>query len=177
MAADAHPPIFGTAVDGWRYTFAALSRMPVVLGVGLLAVIAINTLTIPISLDPKEETTAVGQLIELAVSIANGFVLTPVAIAVHRFILLGEITDRYALNPSEHRFMQFFIWTVLYQLLITAPSVLVTLSAGGTGSLLSTAVVLLIFGIIASLRLLILFPAIAVDARRARWDFAFADTK
>ena len=174
MAEDARPPIFGTAVEGWRFTFAALSRMPVVLGVGLLAVIAVNTLTIPVAPDPAAETTVGGKLIDLAISVVNGFFLTPVAIAVHRFVLLGEVTDRYTLNPREPRFLQFFSWTALYQLLIGVPGVIATLERGSTGG---TGITLLCLALIGSVWLLLLFPAIAVDARGAAWQNSVADTK
>ena len=176
MAEDARPPIFGTAVEGWRYTFAAMSRMPLVLGVGLLGVIAVSVAIMPF--DSMVDKSLVGRLIEFAISIVNGFILTPVAIAIHRFVLLGEITDRYRINPFEPRFLQFFIWTVLFQFSTAGAGLMLALSGPDANSIFYTwGAMWLIFGAIASLRLLILFPAIAVEAPGALWQNANDDTK
>jgi hypothetical protein len=95
---------------------------------------------------------------------------------VHRFVLLGEVTERYALNPSEPRYKQFFVWTVIYQLMISAPSLLL---AGPADNVAATAlsIPLFIIVIIVALRLIILFPAIAVDAPGTAWQNAVEDTK
>lgn len=175
------PPIFDTVLQGWRYAFAALSRMPGVLGVAMLVLLALNVATIPLLPGPQEEPSPGTQIIGFLIGIVQGFLLTPVAIAMHRFVLLGEVAPRYALNPSEPRFMRFFTFTVVYQLLMGVPSSLMSIAgktqtvAGGVLAFLFF--VLLIVAIIVSLRLLILFPAIAVDAPGATWRNAMADTK
>jgi hypothetical protein len=40
--------------------------------------------------------------------IAQSLVLTPLAIAVHRYVLLDEVTQHYALNLADQRFQRFF---------------------------------------------------------------------
>jgi hypothetical protein len=182
MAASENPPIIDSAVQGWRYAFAALSRMPGVLGVGILVTLALNVATLPLMPSgPKEDTNLVLQLAGLLIGLVQGFLLTPVAIAVHRFVLLGEVAPRYALTPSEQRFMRFFIFTVVYQLLVGVPGSLMSMTgkaATGLGSVLAFIFfILFIVALIASIRMLILFPAIAVDARGADWRNAMADTK
>jgi hypothetical protein len=180
MAADEHPPIFDMALQGWRLAFAAFSRMPAVIGIGMLVVFALSVASLPLLPGPKEELSLAIQLLSLLLGFVQGFLLTPVAIAVHRFVLLGEIARYYSLTPSQPRFMRFFLFTVVFQLLTIVPATLMSFGKeGGIGVLIWTlaAAALFIAAVIASLRLLILFPAIAVDARGADWRNAMADTK
>ena len=176
MATSDKPPIMDLAVQGWRYAFAALSRMPGVLGVAMAIVLVASAITLMLVPDSKEAPSLFAQLLGLLVGVVQGFFLTPVAIAVHRFVLLGEVTQSYALNPSEPRFKQFFVWTVIYQLMVSAPSLLL---AGPAENVAATAlsIPLFIIVIIAALRLIILFPAIAVDAPGTAWQNAVEDTK
>jgi hypothetical protein len=181
MATGEHPAIIGLAIDGWRYALAMLSRMPGLLGVATLFMFALNIVTLPLLPAPQDEPTLGMQIVSFLTNIVSGFLLTPVAIATHRFVLLGEISRHYALNPSESRFMRFFTFTVVYQLLMSVPGTLMSLAGkSGTGLGLALALVffaLFIVAVIASVRLLILFPAIAVDAPGADWRNAMADTK
>jgi hypothetical protein len=77
--------------------------------------------------------------------------------------------------------MRFFIFTAVYQLLVGVPGSLMSLTGkadSGLGSVFAIMFsILFIIALIASIRLLILFPAIAVDARGADWRNAMADTK
>lgn len=179
---EANPPIAGTAVDGWRYAFAAFSRMPAVLGAGMLFLLVINLALFPfLPKTPEEDLAWNVQIIGFVSGLIQGLLLTPVAIAVHRFVLLGELTPRYTLNLSDPRFMRFFYFTVVFQLILTVPSMLMMLGteAGGTAGVVLVLIFLVMFiaAIIASLRMLILFPAIAVDAPGADWKKAMADTR
>jgi hypothetical protein len=116
------------------------------------------------------------QLVRLAVHIAFGFVLTPYLIAVHRFIILGEVTPRYDLEPGEPRFRRFFGWTVVFALLSAVPAILLSIVPlpGFLRSLLG--LVLAIAVLIVTLRLIIVLPAVAVDSPGVTWQNAMADT-
>ena len=46
----------------------------------------------------------------------NSLLLIPAAIAVHRYVLLGEITGRYQLSPTSPRFQHFFLFAVVFEL-------------------------------------------------------------
>jgi hypothetical protein len=137
MAADVRPPIFGTAIEGWRYVLAALSRMPVVLGVGMLIVfglIEVKRWLLPDVESLFLQAEATGdfrqffdvfqsrQIGSFLILIAQSFLLTPVVIAMHRFVLLGEVAPLYSLRLSQPRFMRFFALSVVFQLLILIPS-------------------------------------------------------
>src|ERR1700730_18777460 len=65
-----------------------------------------------------------GQLARLAVHIGFGFVTAPYLIAVHRFILLGQVTTRYDLELGDPRLQRFFGWTIVFALLSAAPAIL-----------------------------------------------------
>jgi hypothetical protein len=177
--ADEHPSVIGIAKEGWRLGLDAVRRMPLVMVGGFALTLALNLATLPLLPSFEEEIGLGSQLLELAGQVVLGFVLTPVAIAVHRFVLLGEVTARYTPNPFAPRFFLFFIWTVILQLLVTIP-LLPAAIAGQTedidASFVATMVLLVVVFYVV-LRLIILFPAIAVDARGAQWRNAFADTK
>ena len=122
MAASENPSVFELAIEAWRYTFAALSRMPSILGIAMAIVFGLSIATLPLLPDPNEEPGLIFHLFGFLISIAQAYFLTPVAIAVHRFVLLGEVTERYAPNPSDPRFMRFFVFSVVYHLLTSVPA-------------------------------------------------------
>jgi hypothetical protein len=108
-------------------------------------------------------------------SIPRYALLTPYFIAVHRFVLLGEVTHRYRLQWDDRRFQLFFGWAftmfVLSRLALLDHALphhwmfhFLAFVAAATFSVLFT-------------RITIMFPAIAVDAPRADPWLAFEDTK
>jgi hypothetical protein len=137
--------------------------------------------TLPFLPEFGEQSSVGIELFSFLIRVLTAFLLTPVAIAVHRFVLLGEVTERYAASLSDQRFMRFFTFSIAFQLLILVPGMLMPLAmkAGEiVGLLLGLAVfALLVFAVIVSLRLLLLFPALAVDAGGAHWKNAIDDTK
>lgn len=176
------PPVFRSAIDGWRDAFTAFARMPVTFSVAVLAALALNALTIPSTLrelEPPFEPSF--YVITFADGLMKGFLLTPVAIAVHRHVLLGEITGRYRISPTNSRFLRFFLFTIVFQFLTLIPIMLmgvVTMVSGWVAFVLGLfAFFAFIIAVIFALRLLILFPAIAVDAPATAWRNALLDTE
>ena len=101
--------------------------------------------------------------------------LTPFFIAVHRFIILGEVTRHYRLQWEDPRFQLFFCWAF-------------TIFALSRFALLGPVLPkhwmfqLIAFGLAIAVcvgftRVTILFPAIAVDAPGASPAHAIEDTK
>src|SRR3954468_22615714 len=130
----------------------------------------------------------IGQAVtRLAILVGLSFLLTPFLLTIHRSLLLGESATRYDFRPSSPRFQLFFGWLALSVLLVTFPSFLgaLTMPKGpvyylGQAPLIDrftigTAVrfVALLF----VLGLLVLFPAVAVDAPGAEWRNAMSDTR
>jgi hypothetical protein len=119
-------------------------------------------------------------LAEFVFGAARAFLLTPFLIAVHRYIILDEVTPHYILAPQQKRFLRFFAWTLVPALVLAAGSFIQYLLAAAelpARAVSLGAGVALIVGVFVILRLMILFPAIAVDAPGASARNAFADSK
>jgi hypothetical protein len=126
-------------------------------------------------------------VMRLAILVGLCFLLTPFFLAVHRFLLLGEETTRYDFKPSSPRFQLFFGWLAVSVVLLSFPSTL--------GALAEAKAPLHFFGrprpdldftILAAARivalvmvqqLVVLLPAVAVDAPGAGWQNAIGDTR
>src|SRR5262245_17652246 len=113
--AQLQPPIIRSAIIGWRDAFESIGSMPVPAVVGLVIMLVLDVLVLDAisPLNWARHNTGGGLDGRLlgwcfAWAIVQSFVMTPLAIAVHRFILLGEVTNRYLLNPLDPRFRRFF---------------------------------------------------------------------
>jgi hypothetical protein len=122
----------------------------------------------------------VGEPLGFVMGAVQSFLLTPFMIAVHRFIILDEVTPGYALDPSKPTFRLFFGWLVALSavgsLVLWTYGLLTALSAPMMAAIVPTALVLVVV-VIVSVRLTVLFPAIAVDLPGAQASNAWADTK
>ena len=124
--------------------------------------------------------TVVGQLAGLALGAVEAFLLTPFFIAVHRFIILDEMTRRYVLDANDPRFFRFFVWSLTFTVIGTSMALLQNVMQAVRLPVHIMIVVDVAVGVVVSiigLRLTVLFPAIAVDARGATASNAFADTR
>lgn len=160
---EAKLPIFRTAFLGWRDGLAALRLMPTITAF-VFAVMVVDIATDDaLRLAATAETTAQLLLLRLSISVTLcSFALTPAAIAIHRYVLLGEITRRYVLNLSSPGFRMFVAYSALVNVLVLVPMMVAEVA---TDIYIIGAVITL--GLVALAVLvgtLILFPAIAVDA-------------
>jgi hypothetical protein len=176
------PSIIEWSVTAWRDAFAAVSQMPVVLGVAILVVLVLNAIgAMVLPRKVGEPTGTWFEILGFVIGLVQGFLLTPVAIAVHRFVLLGERAASYRLEPADPRFQRFFFFTVIVQVMVGVPGALLSLvdktSGAGAAAVGLVGVVLFVIAAIVMLRTLILFPAIAVDAPGADWRNALQDSK
>ena len=194
-AVDEYIAVFDAAEQGWRDALAAIPKMPVVLGVAVLVVLALgvlplepDTITNPSS-DQLFWFHVHADIAKILILIAHSFLLTPVAIAIHRFVLLGEVTARYEIRLSP-RFLRFFLFSLMFQIVIVAPGWVGRIAAWIHGfedglarsviffpSLLVAVLASVLVAAVAALRMLILFPAVAVDVPGAGWRNAMADSK
>ncbi|HEY1722399.1 MAG TPA: hypothetical protein VGG27_14245 [Magnetospirillaceae bacterium] len=116
----------------------------------------------------------------LELGILQNLLKTPLAIAVHRFIILGEVSHRYTLWPLNLRFLQFFGFLVLLSLLgyVYPLGHELARQIGVMPETMATIVVVgILFSIVVawfSIRAIVLFPAVAVDD--ARWEWAIEAT-
>lgn len=175
------PSIIRWAVRAWQDTAAAIQQMPVALAVGAFVVVAVHVLAEAFVLPKRTETGLGRDLLVLVLDLIEAFLLVPVAIAVHRFILLGERAESYRLDPADPRFRRFFLFTVVIQMVFFIPGLAISL-AGTTSEWMQPVLVVLslllgVYAVAIMLRTLILFPAIAVEAAGAAWGNALQDTK
>jgi hypothetical protein len=162
-----------TYEDVWRVLQALLTLC------ALLIILAANVLDDIIPLRVMNGAV-LGHFADFAIGAAQSFCLTPIMIAVHRLIILDEVAPGYIVDPSQPSFIAFFSWLVALSLfgaavfsvqeLLTAISFTVSAAMGPT---LKVAIVVTIV----SIRLTILFPAIATGARGATAANALADSK
>jgi hypothetical protein len=159
--------------EAWRLALFAF----LILSVGSLAAAVGPKL---LTYDPLGDAA-----LRLAILVGLCFLLTPFFLAVHRFVLLGEEPKRYDFKPSSPRFQSFFGWLAVIAFLASCPAILASLAeakgyyigrppAGLDPWISRTAstVAWLVFQ-----QLLVLFPAVAVDAPGAGWQNAISDTR
>ncbi len=114
-------------------------------------------------------------LMGFVIGLVQVFLLTPYLIAVQRFVLLGERTTTYRLALREPRFQLFFTTWAAFSVLAAAP--LFVLQASPPGGIVILVAIWYLAVMVFGLRLVVLFPAIAVDAPYASLAQALADTK
>jgi hypothetical protein len=179
--AEKKPPVIETAVIAWRDALRAIEVMPVVAGIAFVLYLVMSLAILAINANPY---ALVGSpwlpIIAIGASIVQAVLLAPLAIAVHRFVLLGEKTNRYPLEPKSSRYLRFVGFAILVKILWLIPSTIQSLipaDSGLAGVVGIPAFVLAITVVIIVVRRAILFPAIAIDAPGATWSKARLDTK
>ena len=192
------------AVGAWRDGLAALSAQRGVALAAFLALTLINLVphlwlqapvasTLKPGIDPMSAEVLSKQigngLIGLVSAVVAALALTPLAIAVHRFILLGETTSSYRLELGMRRFRRFALYTFVLQMIALSPTALIFLFLAVMRRIPPAAMVLLGLGLfvvmiagsvvilVLMVRLTLLFPAVAVDAPQAGWNLALDESK
>jgi hypothetical protein len=172
-------PVGPTIIAAYRDLARLLAAMPGLMlsaFVIMLASAAVAELMPQRLWDQQLSSEALG----LAQNAVEALLLTPVVIAIHRFVILDKITRNYTLPIGEGVFGVFFGWLFALKVLIGLPmdilGLLETLSRSiwtilvGFAAATSAAAALV-------LRLLILLPALAVGAPGATASRALADSK
>jgi len=172
-------PIWLTLGAGYREWLRMLPALRRLVVNAFLIVLAISVLDqfIPASLEEQEPF---GTAISLAEAAVRAFLLAPILIAIHRFIILDEITETYAVPIGEPAFRRFFGWLFAFEVLAGLPFDFLSALQGLNATLAATTgwfVGALVVTIAIMVRLSILPPAIAVEAPGARPAAALEDTK
>lgn len=173
--------IVNIAIDGWRLAYRFLFAMPMLSGTALSTILSFRIGA------EYVWPSAVGRLsaglpqppppIRLMMTIITLAIMASILIAVHRFVILGELVDRpvWHVPPTYRRFVGWLVllslpWlgplaaAVLFGPLLPVPSVIL--------SLLSLA-----FAAVLAVRLMLLFPALAVAIPSADWRRAWTDSR
>ncbi len=175
------PPVLQTVKTAYRDVWRVIHAMPVLVGSMIAILIAFNLASLFVLPAPSlGNFHSINDLILLAAGAVQSFLITPYLIAVHRFILLDQVTGRYALSPQEPRFFRFFGWSLVITTLSLIPAALqawlgTLKSPDALTAILTFAIMIACFFL--TFRLTILFPAIAIDAPGASAANAYADSK
>jgi hypothetical protein len=172
-------------VTAWCDALAAIEQMPWVFGTALLGTVVLHGMDAFVI--PRGAVTGLGALVmPMVVGVVQALLLTPAAIAVHRFVILQERTSHYRLDLSDRRTTSFFLCAVAIQALIVLPILLFPILLVALAplnmslNLISSATLptlVVVAWMLVTLRTLILFPAIAVEAPGVGWNNALLDTK
>jgi hypothetical protein len=180
------PLIFRTAATAWADTFRMIGAMPLIFGIPLAIDFALSLVTLWLFPDPLALAASgpvYPALLAVVSAILSAIFFAPLAIVTHRFVLLGETTSRYPLDPFNARYVRFAGFAILFKLALVLPNTVMSLQSQiSQGPLASAAfslvtVVLTVTIFIVTVRRVILFPAIAIDAPGATWSNARRDTK
>ncbi len=190
MPSTTAPPIFSSVIRAWVDAFRAVVAMPAVAAIGFALLIAIGLATDllpPLFRSGEAETLGQSLIWSSAAAMAESFLLAPLAIAIHRHVLLGEVASGYALQLADHRFFRFFYFSfvlALAQALLFFAAILLfpeTFNApvgspdsSGIGSAVTAVIIVGVLAVTA--RVIVLFPAVAVDAPAASWGHAWRAT-
>lgn len=173
-----HLPVRPTIVAAYRDLGRLLSAMP---GLMLCALVIMLASAAGADLVPGRlwDQQFAGEVLGLVQNAFEALLLTPVVMAIHRFVILDKITRGYTLPIGERVFGVFFGWLFGLKVLIGLPFGTLSLAEAFNWSpraiILAFAVVL-IAALTVVLRLLILLPALAVGAAGATASRALADT-
>jgi hypothetical protein len=174
MASETNPSIINLAFVGWRDGVRAVVDMKLVASTTFLFVLAVGTVHHMLLASGHLWATVVGVPLGL---IAKSLALTPLAIAVHRYVLLNETTRRYALDFSDLRFRRFFGFTLALQAAWLVPTLFTIAASTARFAFVMASLVAFVAVYVVTLRTVILFPAIAIDAPGVGWKNAMDDTR
>lgn len=167
-------PVLSSARTAWTDLFAAASAHPLL---ALVAVVACSATSIAnVAINPNDDT-ALALALGLGLAVAEAFLLTPVLIASHRFVILGEVAHDYAKAWLTRRFWRFFLLSSALVASLFAPMLLTRWRPIPDEAVFAGFVAAVIVFVGASLWLSLMFPAIAVDAPGASVKNAAADLR
>ncbi len=177
--ATARLPILQAVKTAYRDLWHVVMAMPMLVGCTLLIVLAVTVVQIMM---PQWiwDTTFLGGVLGFLASVLRSFLLTPIMIATHRYVILGEVTPGYLFDPGAPAFQAFFRWLVALSALSAVATLVHSLAlAAGFWVVITIAVFIasLVVVITVTARLSILLPGIAVEAAGANAGNAWADTE
>lgn len=187
MTAKDKLPVLDSALRSWIEGWRAIRAMPLIAAVAfasLVLVLAADTLASDIRIPPEgspgHNAAAFGlALLSVALNVVGNVLVTPFLIAVHRHVLLKQVTKGYPFDPSNVRFLRFAGFSIVFGLLAGLPGLLNEFTplvwdvSEPIGYLtMALTIVAYVAVLVVMVRRLVLFPAIAVDASDAGWHQA-----
>jgi hypothetical protein len=179
LATTTRPTVFGIVLRAWRSVFRAAGQMILLfaltyaLMVGLdIALDRLNHLLAVPSVDTLKEIIKDNRrlpwpgifkamALDFAALLVRAIITAPLAVAIHRFILLGEVRSFLYLSRVT---LRFSAWLVALQLPLVILSWLMLFAGAATG-LVPMLVIILIALVLLQMQSLQLFPGVAVEER------------
>jgi hypothetical protein len=167
-------PILRTAVASWCDALRAIEDVGVSFAVVVTVLLGLNYVGVAHWGDSSPISPMVGLL---TLFLGQPFVLTALAIAVHRTLLLQR-TD-IGFFADYPRYLRYFGWVVLLLGLCQVPLLLLDFALSKEVLSVGTGIsILLLVGMVAVFaRILIFFPALAIHAPGARIGNALRDSR
>ena len=138
-------PTLAAVYRDWRRLLFPL-RTIIISAFLIVLAVAVVTELVPHRLWDRELS---GAALGLAEDAVRAFLLTPIIIAINRFIVLGETAPRYGLDVSEPAFWHLFAWLLALKVIAGLPYELLGVLQARGFSLWPTTLVLAIALIVA----------------------------
>jgi hypothetical protein len=170
------PSIRQAVAQGYRDLARSFASLFPLVAIAFLIISANGLLQYALRLDDGTERSRL--LVSFLLGAAQQFLLMPYYLAVHRLIILDEVTHSYRFAPRELGFQRFYWLSIAFDFLLLLPTLVASLL--GTARFryqIAVSAITLIFCIGVFLRLIIVFPAFAVDAPGASLKNAYEDTR
>lgn len=167
------------AIDGWRQGLRAIIRLPRLFVSGFIVAMIWEWIAQRYGFSPWQGLRASKHL-PLSIlfhQVVLALILASIVIAVHRFVILGEVLDRPIWKlPATYRI--FVIWLLLCGISSTLLSEVVDVLSPDylVAGMLFVFVADVLLAIV-SVRLMLIFPAIAVESPYAGWRNAWRDSR
>jgi hypothetical protein len=172
-------PVAPTILAAYRDLGRLLTAMRALMLSAFLIVLAVSAAA---ELVPQRlwDQQLLGEALGLVQNAVEAFLLAPVVIAIHRFVILDQVTPSYTVPIGDPVFGVFFGWLFALKVLIGLPMDMLGLLQAFNWSFWTSTLafaVATIAALIVALRLTILLPALAVGAPGATASRALADSK
>lgn len=164
----AKPRVFATAGLAFSDTVRAARAMPTLTAVSSAAAIGYALFN---HVAPRD-----GEPGGLLVGLVSAILMTPIFIAVLRFIIMEDVAPSYRLDLNDARFRAYCAWSFALYLVVQLPTSLATAYLEGDQRGLA-AVAWIVVSTAVTVWSILIFPAIAADAPGATLRSALADLR
>jgi hypothetical protein len=166
-------PIVRTVGIAYRDVWRAVRAVPLLVLISVAIVLALNLLEQVVLPKAVRDFPATGVVSMVVMTL----VLTPLWLAIYRYLLTSEVAIRPAVDVTAPRFVRFFAWSVVLSCAWLPATLLEFMWPDDDRVLWAGWGVAVVAYSIAAVRLVMLFPAIAIDAPGAAVSNAMADSR
>lgn len=163
MSETLHLPIWQSVREGWKAGFDGVKAMPAVMVAALFAscfVAVFHLYVIGIDIDAERTLTSV--IRSMASIVIGGIIFAPAAVALHRYILSGDVTSSYLRDLKHPRVWTFALVTILLGLSYSITDIFLAWG-GASAFILVPAFAVMLVLIFVGIRLSLMAPMAALD--------------